>query len=434
VRLPREKNSLSTADTEPSDPFMSSSNSTQKVTPKTRFIQLLQDSGTRVNDSSKATLDNRHDSAPPRISNLPSPPATPLISRGRTHQETEEKGASLLIPPNKSNENASHGLDNSPKPFNFIFKHGLDTPVVRSQQLPLLPWDCKFLPTVVPNYSPETQPKTNHTKAFDFGSPYRVPLKTFNFESALMSSSPLRLPEKPSTIFDHFNKEPDSESRKILDNGTKEKSVAKSSSQSQETKAVLNTVPSSPETWVKEKPLPSLETAIPGHEGPQTPVRAREEEDFGYATITPSTRSRIYLPATQQYGLMTPPEDPDSWATPSFKFVNDRLDNGTLTSPSPEMSPPRSTATARKPVNSPSKKPQIQDSDIRQGGNEEVVYATCGHIISANGEDYPYVDESNDEVARTCCFYSPRMRLRKMVVRKVEYLRTRISVSRVKVE
>jgi hypothetical protein len=422
---------------------MSSNNSAQDVIPKTRFIQLLEASGTRASDSSKATLDNWHDSAPPRISELPSPPTIPLISRRRTRQETEDKAAPLQIPPKKSNEKAIDGLDNSSKPFKFIFQHDLDAPVVLSQQLPLLPWDGKFLPARVPNYWPETpkttpKPKTNQTKVFEFGFRYRVPRKTLEFESALMSSSPLRPPEKPSTVFNDFIKDSYSDSRKgsteVLGNSMKKKPAAKSTSHLQETNALLNTVPSSTETRAKEKPLPSLEKAISGVEAPQTPVRAREEEDFGYAIITPSTRSRIYLPATKQYGLMTPPEDPDSWATSSSKFVNDGLDNGTITSLSPEMSPPRSTVIDRKPVNSPSKKPQIQD-DSRRGGNEEVVFATCDHIISANGEDCPCVDEYNDEVARSGCFYSPRMRrLRKMAERKVEYLKMRISVSRVKVE
>jgi hypothetical protein len=401
---PSQKNSSSVTNTKEVDPFVSRSTSTQTIIPETPFTQLLKASRTRDSDSyrsnsalhgsaaNKAKLD-KPSTPSTQASNLPSPPSspptTPLASRGKRLQETEE-------PILAKAESTKPGND-SPKPFKLDIHPKTSTPKRGFKQLPLGPPELEFLRSTVPNYRPETpkttpKSKTHRVGGFEFGSQYRVPPKTFEFKSPLQPSFAIRLPEKPSTIWDDINKE--------------------------KTKDLPETIPVSPQTPV-ESPIPTTETTIPANEAPQTPVRAPEQESFGTAIITSSTSSRIYLPATQQYGLI--------------KFRSPIAGKDDFASPSPEVPHPTPPTVPRKPVDAPSKNAAVQDSSTQGGGSEKVTFAACGHLSPPNGQDCPCAEEPVHEDIQTGCLHGMR-RLRKMVVRKVEYLGARSPWSKAKVK
>lgn len=414
---PAQKNSSSTTDTKAIDPFVSPSTLTQSTIPETPFTQLLKASRARDSDShlssaslhgsaaSKAKLDKRQDPSTPlsQASNLPSPPSsppsTPLAPRERSSQKTEER----MLVKAESTELGEH----SPEPFKLDINPNLSTPTRGSPSPPNL----EFLPSTVPNYWPETpkttpKPKPHRAGGFEFGSQYHVPPKTFEFNSPLQPLPTLRLPEKPPTIWGDIS--------------------------TVNTESLSETMPASSQTPV-ETPMPTTEAAVPASEAPQTPVRTPEQEIFGTAIITSSTSSRIYLPATQQYGLMTPPDEPDTWDTPRIKVGSPIAGKDDFASPSPEILHQTPPTVPRKPVDAPSKNVAVQDSGTQGGGNEKVTFAACGHLNPPNGQDCPCGEEPVQEPIQTGCLHGMR-RLRKMVVRKVEYLGARSPWSKAKVK
>jgi hypothetical protein len=147
--------------------------------------------------------------------------------------------------------------------------------------------------------------------------------------------------------------------------------------------------------------LPNPATALLGDELPHTPDQAPEVENFGYAIITSTIRSRSYRPATRRYGLIAPPDEP-------------------------EVSPRKTFMIPRKPVNSgvnfPTNQPRVQNALTESEGRKEA--------INARRE----TQSSDGEEASTSCLQRLGIgRMREALVEKARYIRRRRQWAGVKV-
>lgn len=123
-------------------------------------------------------------------------------------------------------------------------------------------------------------------------------------------------------------------------------------------------------------------------------------------TITSSSaRSRAYLPATNRYGLMTPPDGPDTLDEASAKPKIPADDNIEVATPCPAGNVKKAFKIPRKPVNSPprhpSNKPATQalvldySSAKRDARDTEINHAQHSST-SADSHDILFADNEVD--------------------------------------
>ena len=155
---------------------------------------------------------------------------------------------------------------------------------------------------------------------------------------------------------------------------------------------------------------------------PITPTRAIEES-YGHADITPeSTRYTTYLPARQQYGLLTPPKTPETLLGAFVKPTDE---------PSYSENEQQRRREAGSPVRGLTRKPLPHSSSakIEIGMGYENGCATCGRMRGQNmGDcDCGEVCEQESEVRNGCLERFRFWRLKRKIERKWKDMRESIS-------
>jgi hypothetical protein len=226
------------------------------------------------------------------------------------------------------------------------------------------------------------------TSRFDFSSQYNIPPKSFEFEAPANATFSMRQPEKPSAILDE-----------VAIEQRKETSLEST---------ISNKTAHTPETPTNTAPV--IAKGVPN--APRTPPQPIEET-FGYAIVTPKSKLyTTYLPAQQQYGMMTPPETPDAPAGLEIK-----IESFKDSFPGFSVSP----AISRKPL------PILPWRDAPLVG---VVCAECGS--SPDRRCFTCVEGHDYENVGAGCFHSLGLRLLgRKIGRKVKALRTKVSITQV---
>jgi hypothetical protein len=299
------------------------------------------------------------------------------------------------IPPSKQS-NESTGME---EPLNITYEFGagkqvpppvFDVGITAKLPKPVLETDDSRS-----SFSSDKRVKSRHdVSAFRFNPDYKLQSESFELATPTKLSYAMRLPEKPSTIWDDFNAHAD------------KKSPAASEADPFSSNERLENAPQAPTTPVKTTPNYSVfaPVTLEGTPEPSQHPAHVDEESYGFAIVSPSTcySYKTYLPTQRLHGLVTPPETPkprrDWYQDPFFAFNP---------SPSPVA------AILQKPL------PSLPTPQPREG--ETGMCEACGL-----GEDGCHCDEGSEmENGRVSCFYSPRLRrLRKRVVRKVNAVKT----------
>lgn len=121
-----------------------------------------------------------------------------------------------------------------------------------------------------------------------------------------------------------------------------------------------------------------------------------KEESFGYANITPnSTRYTTYLPARQQYGLVTPPETPEMLVRALEKPMGY---SGYFRDESPRESGSPVPRVARKPL--PASPPPLVDGE---GEGRGEVCISCGSRAGLGVDECRCGEEGEDMEVRAGC-------------------------------
>jgi hypothetical protein len=227
---------------------------------------------------------------------------------------------------------------------------------------------------------------------------YKIPSKSFDFEAPTDLSFAMRLPEKPSTIWDDFN--PQVGFGKVNSTRRKEDSI----------QSTLKPT-ASPET-------PTKTSAIMTSSSRRSEALVIEtEEPFGYAIVTPeAARYKTYLPAQQNHGLPTPPDTPET--LPRLEINTGPFKDSF-------------SGFAVRPVVTRKPLPNLEEKD----GN--VVAGEVGPFRSLCTKCQDRVcrchETIEDEEVRVGRFHSLGLRqLKKKVVRKMKTLKMRISRTSVK--
>ena len=274
------------------------------------------------------------------------------------------------------------------------------------------------------------------TPIFEFGIQYTTPSKSFDFDIPSKRSYPMRLAERPSSIWDDSNicsqdlPSPDPVDRLNDDKVEGSPEPIGQIEQTTVSDAVAETLP----IGLKQDSVTANETPSIESLPPRTPIRrSSEEESFGYALITPpSSRYKTYLPARQQHGLLTPPETPEMQRTIQNGGTPSMRDTYSFDSPVPEISRHASPRIARKPLPIPKDNgpldhatPQIDGSGLAPAVD---VCSVCGNDQELENGDCPYCDVSENERVRASCLHSVRLRrLRKLVERRIKAVTRRVS-------
>jgi hypothetical protein len=403
------------------DPFVNKTSSVHATASETPFTQLLKAWRTTTSETSshntssyrpastRTAEDPRNDSPtlPALVFNLPSPPDTPLVLRQRDPQDAREEDERQLVLVGEF-EVDTNRPPVPPKSFDIGCQPCGSAPIEKQQLLSFSPADLKFQRTTMPNYWPDTPqsvPKSRlqRREGINFGPEHRVAPKAL--ESSLRSAFiAISGPEKASTMFCNINNDPDPESKKgdpeRADNEAENMQATGSGKSDEEHKEYMNSK-LVPLTSHDKTILPNPATALPGDELPHTPDQADEVENFGYAIITSTIRSRSYWPATRRYGLIAPPDEP-------------------------EVSPRKTFMIHRKPVNSgvnfPTNQPRVQNALTESEARKEA--------INARRE----TQSSDGEEASTSCLQRLGIgRMREALVEKVRYIRRRRQWAGVKV-
>jgi hypothetical protein len=171
-----------------------------------------------------------------------------------------------------------------------------------------------------------------------------------------------------------------------------------------------------------------------GDEVPQTPG----EENFGYVVIRSSTRSGAYLPATQRYGLMTPPDEPNTTGTAAANSDVPVVGYDRADTPYPADFQQTTFKIPRKPVSpttrhSSSGQP-VQKNVTARGGNGKATREVPTFIRPVSIIDSSPTATSEGEDARVGCLGGHHiLRLKEKVVEKVQDIRQRRRWAKVKV-
>lgn len=176
--------------------------------------------------------------------------------------------------------------------------------------------------------------------------------------------------------------------------------------------------------------LVGMAQASPGDEVPQTPAQIPADEDYGYAVITSSSRSKAYLPATQRHGLMTPPDEPDTKSTIAGKSNVPVVGSDQHGTPHPAVTQQNSFKISRKPVSPstsyPSKDLPIQKSNTGPGGSNKAVTEVPVLIQPVSIIDSSPTMTSEGEEVRVGCLGGHHIRhLKEKVVEKVRDMKQR---------
>ena len=428
------------------DPFVTRNSSVHATVLESPFTRRLKESRTTTSETSshneslqrlisnKTKADIRSDSPtiPDRISNLPSPPDTPLALRQTASQDTEEEHEKLPVLVTGSKANTTEPEETTQR-FKFDYQPGRSTAIRAPLGSSLKPVDLHFQPATAPSYWPET-PKTTPTSRIQrrevshFGLKQRVALLASGAGSPSTPFVAIPVLEKSSTMCNNIDNDSESESKQEITEHVRNMGgdvpVAQSSDLVEENSNDINS------TLAPVALGDGVAATLPREELPQTPGQTPDEENFGYAVITSSTRSRTYLPATHRYGLMTPPDEPDSMGIANVKPHATVVDNDQAATPSPAVHQRQSFMIPRKPVNSiacssPSKSP-AQNSATGYEGHKEVAKEVSDHVWPANHSDSYCPPLSDSEGVHAGCLGGLRMiRLREAVVGRVKYMRER---------
>jgi hypothetical protein len=424
------------------DPFVSRNSSVHATVSESLFTQQLQELRTITSETSshneslhlsisnKTKVDIRSDSPtiPDRVSNLPSPPETPLALRQTASQDTYEEDQIVPVLVTESKANTAEPQETS-RIFKYDHKLGKCTATLpRSSHLSV---DFDFQPATAPSYWPE-RPKATPTSRLQrreaFNSSPQHRLASLAFDSGLPPTPSVAtpVPEKSSTMSNNMSKVSDSESKKEstedVGNMAEDVPVAQSSEPVEESNDGMNS------TLAPVAPGDGVASTLQGEELPQTPGQTTEEEDFGYAVITSSTSSRSYLPATYRYGLMTPPDEPDTMDTANAKSHVPAIDNDQAATPFPAVTQRGFFIIPRKPVNSiissPSNKSPVQDAVAGREGSKEVTKEASDHAWPVNASDSYCTPLSDNEGVHVGYLGGLRMgRLREAVADRIKYMR-----------
>jgi hypothetical protein len=177
-----------------------------------------------------------------------------------------------------------------------------------------------------------------------------------------------------------------------------------------------------------------MSQAPQGDEVPQTPG----EENFGYVVITSSTRSGAYLPATQRYGLMTPPDGPNTMGTAAANSDVPGVDYYRADTPYPADFQQTTFKIPRKPV-SPTARHSSNGQPVQKnvtacGGNGKATRVVPTFIRPVSIIDSSPTATSEGEDARVGCLGGRHIRrLKEKVVEKVQDIRQHRRWANVKV-
>lgn len=426
------------------DPFVTSVHAT---VPETLFTQRLNASRDRMTSeisshnitSQEATTINselgfRDDSPtlPERFSHLPSPPDTPLNLRQRDYKKTEEnERIPVLVNACEAETLNTSKFDrqpacNAPSDETEQFSPSPAHPILQSSGLNS--W----------RKPPESPPqsKIQQREGFNISRHYNILTKTVSFDTPLKSSITMAVPEKVSAVQDHADNDPVPEFQKKSTDLTEGSAVdmipAQSSSEADEGNIDLHS-PSAPLRPGGEGDVPCLSKALPRDEFPQTPDKTLDEDRFGYAVITSSTRSRAYLPATQRYGLVTPPGEIDTIRAVKTDPDTPVMDNAQVATPPPSVSQRKPFMIPRKPVrpafnpltNKPLP-PLVKDTVKEHEGGDAVQNATSSYPQPANTSNQYRTQSSAGDKAHAGCVNAIGLnRVKQAVARKIKNVRRR---------
>ena len=246
----------------------------------------------------------------------------------------------------------------------------------------------------------------------------------------------MAVPEKVSAVQDHADNDPVPEFQKKSTDLTEGSAVdmipAQSSSEADEGNIDLHS-PSAPLRPGGEGDVPCLSKALPRDEFPQTPDKTLDENRFGYAVITSSTRSRAYLPATQRYGLVTPPGEIDTIRAVKTDPDTPVMDNAQVATPPPSVSQRKPFMIPRKPVrpafnpltNKPLP-PLVKDTVKEHEGGDAVQNATSSYPQPANTSNQYRTQSSAGDKAHAGCVNAIGLnRVKQAVARKIKNVRRR---------
>ena len=432
------------------DPFVSSVHAT---VPETVFTQRLNASRDRTTSeisshnvtSQEATPINselgvREDSPtlPERFSHLPSPPDTPLNLRQRNYKRTEENERIPVLVNACEGESAwSTDTLNTSK---FDRQPACNAPSDETEQFSPSPAGPILQSSDLDSWlkTPESLPQSRiqQQERFNISRHYNVLTKTVSFDTPLKSSITMAVPEKVSTVQDHADNgtvpEFQKESTDRTEGSATDMIPAQSSSEADEGNNDLLS-PSAPLRPGGEADVPCLSKALPRDELPQTPDKTLDEEHFGYAVITSSTRSRAYLPATQRYGLVTPPEETDTIRVVKTDPDTPVMDNAQVATPPPSVSQRKPFMIPRKPVrpafnpltNKPLP-PLIKDTVKEHEGGDAVQNATSSYPQPANTSNQYRTQSSAGDKAHAGCVNAIGLnRVKQAVARKIKNVRRR---------
>lgn len=273
---------------------------------------------------------------------------------------------------------------------------------------------------------------------FEFGVQYTTPPKTFDFDIPSKHSYPMRLAERPSSIWENNDIGPKERySARPGNRVDDEKLDFSESTQQVEQEAISEALVETAPIRLEEDPItpndiPNIECLLP-----QTPVCKRkeetDEEPFGYAIVTPSSSSyKTYLPARQQHGLLTPPETPETQRHLCNKSTTSARATDFFDSPVSRISSNDSSTIARKPL------PNLKDSrplDDTTPPTDETELVPIAEVCSACGNDKgfeergcPCCEVSGNEKDQTGCLHSLNLRrLRRLVERRINAGMRRVS-------
>ncbi|KIN01421.1 hypothetical protein OIDMADRAFT_145489 [Oidiodendron maius Zn] len=429
------------------DPFVSSVHAT---VPETLFTQRLNASRNRTTSeisshnvtSHEATTINselgfRDDSPtlPQRFSHLPSPPDTPLNMRQRDYKKTEENER-IPVLVNACEAESAWSTD-TPNTSKFDRQPACNAPADETEQFSPSPAHPILQSSDLNSWlkTPESPPQSRiQREGFNISRHYNVLTKTVSFDTPLRSSITMAVPEKVSTVQDHADNDPVPEFQKESTDLTEGSAIdmipAQSSSEADEGNNDLHS-PSAPLHPGGEADVPYLSKALPRDELPQTPDKTLDEEHFGYAVITSSTRSRAYLPATQRYGLVTPPEEIDTIRAVKTDPDTPVMDNAQVANPPPSVSQRKPFMIPRKPVrpafnpltNKPLP-PLVKDTVKEHEGGDAVQNATSSYPHPANTSNQYRTQSSDGDKAHGGCLNAIGLnRVKQAVGRKIKNVR-----------